>query len=363
MRALPSTIDEAISLLAELGQTQPGQNQKFVLLARRLMNRYPSLETDGDEEIPQSEWAWSEGLVDGKTNNAAYGIALNTGLLSEVQPFVVKEANALGLCVMDEQAGAVYLADGKALTILRPATSRSAPAENYEDVPKTRVLGELVFERLVPLLSQYGYRAKKSNRSFKCTFPNGWHEIFVRTDIDRWPLRAEFDIVSRSRIHPVSDLIAAVAMPELRPEDVKDLYTMIARQYTWMDEESGGFISRGNKEYLVHSHSEVDVVMQHLVMKLQTRLLPNLEKCKTIKGLDEMLNPEFGSSSPFGQKQGGLERIITAYLAGNPDLNKLSEAIYLAVQKSGDGERAIQRARRCIDYVRDTSNAKPQGIQ
>lgn len=46
-----------------------------------------------------------------------------------------------------------------------------------------------------------------------------------------------------------------------------------------------------DRGYVVRSFSEIDAVIEHLEMKLQTRLLPILEKYKTLSGLDEVLNP------------------------------------------------------------------------
>jgi hypothetical protein len=195
---------------------------------------------DDDEEISPSDYAWSDGPIDGRTNAAVYNLGLNGGLLEEVRPFVVQEANALGLCMMDGQAGEAYLPGGKVLSLSRPAAPRQpTPQKNYDDVPKTKALVQLVFERLTPLMAKYGYKARKSDRSFKRIFPNGWDEISVYAGADMWPVHAEFEVISGTRFHAVSDLVAAIVRPDYTPDMVKQSDTVVALQRKWMDDENG----------------------------------------------------------------------------------------------------------------------------
>jgi hypothetical protein len=361
-RALPASIDEAVQLLDELHEARSEQNPKFIFLAQRLTSRYPCMcspttgAEDDDEEISPSDYAWSDGPIDGRTNAAVYKLGLNVGLLEEVQPFVVQEANALGLCVMDGQAGEAYLPGGKVLSLSRPAASRQpTPQKNYDDVPKNKVLAQLVFARLTPLMAKHGYKARKSDLGFKRIFPNGWHEISVYADVDMWPLHAEFQVIASIRFHAVSDLVAAIVRPDYTPYMVKQLNTALTSQREWMDDENGNFIDKhNNKCYVLRSYSEVDAAVEHLLMKLETRLLPILKKSETIEGLDSLLNTEPLPSSPFGMKEGGIDNIIVAFLANNPRLEKLCDELSA---KFANSNRA-DRTRRCVEYVRKQSSPK-----
>lgn len=113
---LPTSVDAAVKLLDELYKEQPGQNPKFIILAQRLTRRFPCLTTVDYDEIPESERAWVDGPFDGICDDRVFNLGLNRDVLDVVQPFVVVTANALGLNVMDDQAGDVYLADGTVLS-------------------------------------------------------------------------------------------------------------------------------------------------------------------------------------------------------------------------------------------------------
>ncbi len=106
---------------------------------------------------------------------------------------------------------------------------------------------------------------------------------------------------------------------------------------------------------MLHSYSEVDAVVEHLLMKLETRLLPMLKTSETIEGLDSLLNTEPLSSSPFGMREGGFDNIIVAFLVKNPRLEKLCDELST---KFANSNRA-DRTRRCVEYVRKQSSPKP----
>ncbi len=60
--------------------------------------------------------AWTDGPVNGQCDSLVYHIGINRDLLDEVRSLVVVEANALGLHVLDAQAGDVFFATGEVLT-------------------------------------------------------------------------------------------------------------------------------------------------------------------------------------------------------------------------------------------------------
>src|SRR5687768_10516130 len=109
-RPWPRDAAEANRLFSELQDRKPaGQNPKFVDLARRLTGRFPCIASREAEDMPESELAWSDGPLDGKTNKAVYGIGLLLQRIDEVYPFVVEQARTLGLNVADLQSGAIFL--------------------------------------------------------------------------------------------------------------------------------------------------------------------------------------------------------------------------------------------------------------
>jgi len=354
-RPLPVDIDEASRFLEELAQVRSGVNPKFVRLAERLTQRYPypgSPVAPGDDsnETPASDWAWSDGPIDGMTKASVYNIGINIGMLEEVRPFVVQEASALGLCLMDEQAGEAYLPGGKVLS-MSPDASQHTEADEYDDVPRTKDLAKLIFDRLTPFFVGQGYKARKSKFSFRRNFSDGWYEVAIVADVDRWPVHAQFEVRGYSRFHLVSDLVSKIEWPDIAPDN--DLGTVILVQRNWMDDDQNiKFLQRtGGGKYAVRSYSEVDAVVEHVTMKLSTRLLPLLHKCKTIEELDQVFNPVPLSSSPFPIMGAGEQNLITAYLARNPRLQQLSEELSARALKRRGGE--YERIQLYIEYIRN----------
>lgn len=112
----PDSVDDAMRQLEVAGGRAETPRATFALLLKRLTRRYPDITSRRGMELPQEEWAWSDGpLSPGDT--AVFVLGLNTPMCDQVQPFVVEQANKLGLHVADEQAGEVYLAGGELLTI------------------------------------------------------------------------------------------------------------------------------------------------------------------------------------------------------------------------------------------------------
>lgn len=108
----PSRLMDALDTIdALLRERMPGDS-KFPVFAARLTARHPCICTEAGRNSP----AWSEGPLDGNADSAVYVIGLHSDRVGEVQPFVVAEARALGLNVMDEQTGQAYLANGKVLS-------------------------------------------------------------------------------------------------------------------------------------------------------------------------------------------------------------------------------------------------------
>jgi TPR repeat protein len=112
--ALPGSLDDAVRLLGLVRERPPIPNSQFTELGRRLTRRYPGYTGKGDENT----CAWADGSVEDGSSDPVWNIGLaSIDALDEVQAFVVVQANALGLHVMDEQAGEVHLADGTVFSL------------------------------------------------------------------------------------------------------------------------------------------------------------------------------------------------------------------------------------------------------
>lgn len=109
---IPKTESAVWQMLNQLYELPPRKNPKFQELARQLMSLYPEENGDeGDRSI------WLELKADGDTDEPVWNLGLYSGdRLDEVQPVIAARATALGLNVADEQAGDLYLADGRILS-------------------------------------------------------------------------------------------------------------------------------------------------------------------------------------------------------------------------------------------------------
>lgn len=113
--SLPSTIDAVVKLVDQLSENRGEQLPKFPILAARLTGHFPCL-TASRSRSSKAKLAWADGPIDGQCESLVYSIGINRDLLDEVRSLVVVEANALGLHVLDEQAGDAFFATGEVLT-------------------------------------------------------------------------------------------------------------------------------------------------------------------------------------------------------------------------------------------------------
>lgn len=343
----PKDVDEADKLVHALSAARRGQNPKFIAFAQRLTSRYPCITSPEAEKLPESEWAWSEGPLNGKTDKAVYGVGLSLERLSEVRPFVVEQARSLGLNVLDSQAGEVFLADG---TVLRAGATAPASAEATDDVPTRRAVEQLVFDRLAPVLSAYGFKAKVKDRSFRRTFSGGWHAITLYVE-DNWPLNCEFRMSVMSRFDAVTSLIASIISPQLSSKETAHWHTTALGLGKWLDD--AGSLLVDDRAYRVSSQKQAIAAIEHLLRNIRERLIPVLERYQTIEGLEALLNPipiaqsMFFDSYPLANKH-----IIAAYLAKNPNLELICEEILTQLEARGYADEYKQPIYRCVEFVR-----------
>jgi len=107
---LPTSAEEAEAQFDELPEDGMEQNPKFITVVQNLTARYPCITT-----LEADEGVWTDGPLDGVCDSGAYGLGIMTDYVDEVQPFVVAEANKLGLTVYDMQMGLFYLPSGQIL--------------------------------------------------------------------------------------------------------------------------------------------------------------------------------------------------------------------------------------------------------
>lgn len=349
----PTGMEEADKLLHTLHATRQAQNPKFIALAKKLTRRYPCITSARAERLPESDLAWSDGPLDGKTDTAVYGVGARLSRHDEVQPFVVEQARALGLNVTDDLTCEVFLANGAVLRAPGAKPSSGERKDQYADVPRPRDLEPLVRGRLGPLLKANGFKELKSGCRFKRRCPGGWQELVIFFEGHYWPVESQFYVTTFVRLDSVSDAIRSFLSPERAPN--KHEPTVVAGHDRWLsDDDMRGFHKGVNREYVVKSFSEIQAVLDHLYGKLESRVLPVLEQCKTIQGFDAVLNPDPVTSSVFFSDSyaQGYKHVMAAYLAKNPRLEAICELFEEKTRGLQNYPPLIALTRKAIDYAR-----------
>lgn len=350
---LPETIAGAARCVGELRQTKPGVNPKFVALAENLMAWYPALYDlpAGEDGEPSDEYAWTDGRINGHTEESVLNLGLSTSKVDEVRPFVVQEVVKQGLCVIDPQAGEAFLSDGRVLSLPRKEGGLASSAIKKPELPKTRELLRLVGERLAPMLNDSGFKYRKSKFLFRREFDDGWQELSLDSAAERWPIHCEFSVTATVRLHAVSELADTIRFPD----KVRDLYennsygdnaTCVAIQSRWARRIAPQpFVDPVSRQYEVTGVSQIEPLIEHLRNQARDLLLPLMFKCETIDGIDQVLNPSTERIFHANSSSGAC--VISAFLAHNPRLQEIC-----------DEEGRIARVNReegvlrCIDYVK-----------
>jgi hypothetical protein len=114
---MPQSIDQVDGILSELDKRPKRPTTQFVELARRLTARHPCITTLDDNDDGDSPNAvWTDGPLNGHSDEAYWGLGIRTQHIDEVQPFVVETATSMGFVVFDDQQGECYLPGGLTLT-------------------------------------------------------------------------------------------------------------------------------------------------------------------------------------------------------------------------------------------------------
>ncbi len=109
---VPQAVAQVDGILAELSQRPRKPGTLFVALAQRLTARHPCITTlDEDDERA----VWTDGPLDGRTDQPLWGVGVLSQHIDTVVPFVVETATSMGFVVYDDQAGECHLPGGWSL--------------------------------------------------------------------------------------------------------------------------------------------------------------------------------------------------------------------------------------------------------
>lgn len=332
----PADVRGALAIVERLRARQPAR-RAFPGLARRLTARYPCITSEAARAISELEWAWSDGPLDGGTDSAVYSIGLSTAMVDEVLPFVVREANALGIAVLDPQGGQAHLPGGQVLG--HGAQPQWQPDQEFD--PADRDLARIVLERLTPLLAPQGFKPRRSDFSFKQKFPGGWHVINL--------VVRGYDVgfLIDSRLDAVAELTALI-FPPVPPENPANWWTTMLSDKQWAGP------AHGSSGYAAMGQGQIDGMLAQFEGVWNAKLGPALAQYRDVQGLDRLLNgPPLGQSLFYKGKYHLTANILAAYLADNPRLPAICAEVLAHVESGGTSNAMhIELTRACVEYVR-----------
>lgn len=338
-------LDSILSRIDALEDGPARPSRQFAGLVDALTQRYPDITSAAAEALPESEWAWSDGPLDAGIQDTVLVLGLRTARMDEVQPFVIEQATARGLVVVDVQAGAAWLPGNVRLG--EAAAPRANPPAGAKDrMPKCGEAALLLFDALAPALCDGGFKPTRSRRRFRRILEAGWQEIILMAQ-DYRRGACGFSLIAPLRIHAVSELHARMFLPAMPVKDQQALHTLVLQHRAWAPPDP--LVGEG-VEYRDDDPAQLAQLPQQVVADCTGRLLPLLDAARTVEGLDRLLNTDPPHRSVFftGYSDPLDVHVWTAYLARNPRL----ESICDTVLQRARGDQSLHVARRCVDYVR-----------
>jgi hypothetical protein len=264
----PRDSAECKAILESLSRVRQPQNPRFVELAKRLTARYPCITTLEDDVLDE-QGVWTDGPLDGLTEDAVYGVGILSQHLDTVFPFVCETANELGLNVYEMVAGETSRPDG---TILEHDPDAAAPRLSSAGMNLTR-LSEIFTEQLEPLARDRGFR--KIGYHLVRGIDGGWQALVAA--IVEVQGQVAFDVMLHTYRYDVMRLVHDLD-PERRAGDANgSAFALSAYEFLLAPQ-----ILREPRDFLAASSVLKLVVQKHL--------LPGADECATLAGLDGVMN-------------------------------------------------------------------------
>jgi len=314
----------------------PGPNPKFIQFAQKLVERYPSRPGDPDA----NDAVWMGNPVDDARNGseAVFGISLPSHGRSRIMRFVVQAANELGLTVLDEQLGIAFLPGGKVLPEdardvwkeLDEETEQAAPAWTKAQARKALVT------YMTAALGKHGFVPEKVT-GIDAAFvrqlePGGRQSI-------RFALQAA-DGELECTIHFVTTY-----------DVVKGLHERFCGKY-WVlgGTEDSLFLTLDDLYEAATFRLAGSADLESLGALFEAKAIPVLDRARTFKGLDALINVEgrFPRRAKFR-----VASLIVARLAGNPNFEAMAEEYRLNFEKHHT-EDTKQKVRQLTAYLKES---------
>jgi len=315
----------------QLSQQHCEQMPVFLELARRLTARFPCLTTP---DAPGEHGAWSDGPLDGETNEPIYGLGVSTDLMDIVVPFVVETAKDLRLVVFDEQSGVVFLPDGTRIPNSPPPAPKSASPDLDNLLVSRPQFARILRGGLRDLMNANGYQDFDAFQMFTRD-----HPLFSEVvQLSAGSERARYDVGLTWTIKPrlPDELLGRLEQRNLSyTEFALNLWVLTGAKLFNRKFPLEFQPLRSQYDYKVFwvaksvSHLN-ETIRNSIAPTIREKILPLVEGLSSHDAIDRMAYPVRGRPSPICTEGHAL---ILSWLAGRTDLQE--RAKYLKENTTG----------------------------
>jgi hypothetical protein len=321
--AAPASFQEALTLHERLSlQRAVAASPKFEALAARLEKRFPCPDDPRADDLG----VWTDAPRSVLPLEPVYSLGIASSATDKVVPVVVEEARSLGLTVLDDQAGCIYLPGGGCLGPGAPGQSEAAPPSpaSARSWPGSKAeMAATCQQAFKPLLEPAGFKAVRKPASFRrVTGPVEATMQFAVTDYaPRFVIGVAIGLVP-TLPEPYAALAARYADACLL-----DATATAGRLGIVLPGAAGGFDAPAT----VSGPDGFDALMRQWARLLEAGVLPVLEHCTTLDGLEKEINAQ---ASSFRSLPSAL--LLAAWLR-RPGLGEIAARI------AGSGNAMISR--------------------
>lgn len=309
---VPTTIGEAGDICSRLQRASAAPRPEYAELVSHLVARHPDI---GDLDEDDDAGVWTDGPLAANARAPVFGVGVQTHALSEVVPFVIDCARALGLLVYDAQSGLVHLADGRVLGVVHRAIE-PAPLPSQKSAFVTRAeVRHALHAALGPALASYGFRPD-----------DGDHDFVLHAAAARFNVQFSFDANGNGHKLYVSTLVTPICrepsglLERFYPEGTDFLVhharLAAAQGLPW----AAMGATHGGVPYL-ESLADLEQSTAWWLHFYCQAVLPLVDRCRTLQGLSDELT---GNMNAFKQRSFTL---TLAAALGRPDLDDIAERL------------------------------------
>jgi len=308
---MPKTVEDAGRLMLALEARKPGANPKFVQFAQKLVARYPSRDMYAPGDPDANDAVWMGNPVEHARNGkeAVFAISLPELDRPKIMRFVVQAANELGLTVFDDQLGMAFLPGGKVL----PEDGKELwdeLEEELESAPepwtKAEARKELV-RSMTARLRKHGFAIRKLKDCDAAFFREA---AGANQEINFYLNNAGGEHASVTHFIATHDLVKAVYDKVCGPNwSMGGTGTSL---FLTLDDVLG------KSKFVLGDRADVEL----LGTLIEAKVIPVLDRCRTVKDLDKLFNVDGVFPVQTGWK---FSTLIVARLAGNPNFDALAK--------------------------------------